>query len=340
MKRILLIISTLLISVTLYAQDLTIVTLNAWPGISGKGFLSCQEFENEEVRMFRHEVLAAGLKKLDADIIVLNGINPAPAFAETAAGELGMTSDVWISKSGFRIGPVSLPLNLKVGDAILAKDSLAQEPFGRKLLNGGISNRTFTLFSRNGSQIICSKITQAGTDIYVFSVEWAESVFSDRESLQRLLDAYINEDIEPGVYSESIRDAVGGAQLRKKQAEETLSFINNTAGGAPVILCGSLNALPDSDEMNILKSAGFIDVWEKDGRGKGYTWAPYVNTNIDKMNDPRPKAGYRSDYILIRGNELIPVAVEIVFDEPVYGVFPSNRFGLRAVVRLSESPSE
>jgi len=339
MKKLLLIISILFISAVINAENLTIITMNSWTGISAGGFLNCKEYESEEVRLFRHEVLSAGLEKLDADVIVLNGINPAHEFAETTAEKLGMTANVWISRSGFRIGSVSLPLNLKAGDVILTKEELVSEFAGRKILNGGISNRTFTLFSRNGSQIISSKINLGGMDVYIFSAEWAESVFSDRQSLELLLDNYLEDVIEPEIYSDLIENAVDGAKLRLTQAEETLAFINSTAGEAPVILCGSLNALPGSDEMTILESAGFVDVFDKAGSGTGYTWNPDVNANIEKMNGPRPRAAYRTDYILIRGKALTASTAEIVFDEPVYGVYPSNRFGVRAVLRLSESPS-
>ena len=339
MKRLLLIISTLIFTTLLYAQDLTIVTMNAWPGLSGKGFFNCEEYESEEVREFRQEVFSAGLAKLDADIIILNGINPAQEFAESAGGNLGMVSNGWISKSGFRIGPVSLPLNLKTGDAILARPEFSPEPAGRKVLNGGFSNGTFTFFSRNGVQIISSRLTIGETDIYVFSAEWSESVFSDRNSLEMLLDAYLENGIEPEVYSDSIEDAVGGARLRLTEAEETLAFINRTAGEAPVILCGSLNALPGSEEMNILMSAGFMDVFEETGSGAGNTYDPGLNKNVDKMDDSRPSTGHRTDYILIRGEALAPVDAELVLNKPVYGVYPSNRFGVKAVIRLSENLS-
>jgi hypothetical protein len=339
MKKLLLILSAFLISTILYAQDLSIVTVNAWSGMDNEGFFKCGEYESEEVRDFRQEVLSAGLEKQAADVIVLNGINPSGNFIGTAAESLGMVSDAWVSKSGFRIGPLSLPINLKTGDAILVRENLSPVFAGRKILNGGFSNRTFTFFSRNGSQLLCSRINFNGTDIYIFSVEWAESVFSDRMSLELLLDSYLENDIEPEQYSDLIEDAVSGSQLRAAQAEETLSFINSTAGEAPVVLCGSLNALPGSAEMDLLMSAGFIDVFKKAGSGAGYTLDPKINTNIYKMDDELSLGRYRTDYILIRGAELIPIDAELVFNKPVYGVYPSNRFGVKAVIRLSGNPS-
>lgn len=340
MKKTVLILFAIVFSTAVFAEDISIVTINAWPGLEEKGFLNCGEIETAEVRLFRQEVLTTGLAKLEADIISLNGINPAPAMAGEAAEALGMSADAWISKSGFRIGPVGLPMNLKTGDAILAREDLAAQFAGRKVLGGGISNRTFTLFSRRGTQIISSMVNIAGREVWIFTAEWSESIFSDRESLDFLLDSYLAGDLEPELYAEAVKDAVDGAALRLTQAEETLAFINSTAGEAPVVLCGSLNALPGSSEMKLLESAGFTDVYAAAGRGSGNTLDPKRNTNLSKIKGPLPAAGYRTDYILIRGEGLKALSAELVFDEPVYGVYPSSRFGVKAVVRLSESPSE
>ena len=63
-----------------FAEELTFVTLNAWSGLNYKGFFNCEEYETENDRLFREEVLISGLKGLDADVIVLNGINRGGGF--------------------------------------------------------------------------------------------------------------------------------------------------------------------------------------------------------------------------------------------------------------------
>ena len=340
MKRIILVIAALVSAAIISAEDLSLVTINAWPALDYSGFISSGQYEPEEVRLFREEVLISGLKELNPDAAVINGLNPADSRAGEIAAELDMFYDSAVSRSGVRIGPVSLPINLREGDAVLADSRFSPEPAGRKLLGGGISNNTFTLFSRNSSQIICTKLNTSAGEIYVYSAVWRGSRFSDKASLTALTDKYLDGEIPPEDYSRLIENAVSGTEERIAQAEETLAFINSTAGKAPVILMGSLNALPGSKELMLLKEAGFTDVYEAVGRGKGYSWDSNVNSNIGKMGEDALSGKYRIDYILIRGGEMVPVSAEMVFDEPVYGVYASARFGIKAVVRLPESPSE
>lgn len=330
--------------VSVVSEELSFVTVNVWPGIDYKGFFSCNEYETENDRLFRQEVLFSGLEALGADIIVLNGINPAENFSAAAAEHLGMNRNVGISRSGFRIGPVSLPMNLKAGDAILTAEAFDAVEAGRLHMNGGFSKSAVTLFSRNGVQVIGSRIAKDDISFYIFSVVWSESLFNDAISLKNMTDGYLNGSISPDEYMRMMDDAVSGSQMRLSQAAETLSFINSIAGESSVILMGSLNALPDSDELAVLKNAGFIDVFQKSGRGSGYTIDIEGNSNHKKIPEDSLGASdsgqYRADYIMIRGAGLKPVSAEVVLDSPVYGVYPSLRYGVRAVIELPSNPSE
>ncbi len=338
-----------------FAEELTVVTVNSWSAMNHSGFLRCDEYEEETVRGFRQEVLTTGLKELEADVIILNGINPAESFAAETALELGMNADVWVSRSGIRFGPVSLPLNLKEGDAILSAEKLASEPAGRMSLNSTLSTGAVTLFARDGVQVFGRKIdiTAEGEStaggVYIFSAVWNESLFNDENSLRRLTDAYLSGEINADDYMLLVKDAVEGAETRLVQAGRTLSFINSIAGAGPVIVAGSFNALPDSPEIKVLKDAGFIDVFERAGKGPGYTIDVQKNSNYQKLRQAAEDNGdpagialdimsgkYRTDYIMIRGAGLKPLSAGIVLDKPVYGVYPSNRFGVSAVIDISD----
>lgn len=339
MKKTVFIVSLILSAAVLYSEDFSVVSVNAWSGLGTKGFFRQEEIETPEVRSFRGEVLAGGLGQADADIVVLSGINPAESRASELASALGMRAEVMVARSGFRLGPVSLPVNLKSGDVVLTREDLSAESTGRKALGGGFSNGFFTFLAGDGSQIIGCRMTIGERDVFVFSAEWRRSVFSDRGTLELLLDAYSDGALPAEAYAEAVEDAVSGAGERLRQAGETLAFINSTAGENPVVLCGSLNALPDSPEMELLYGGGFSDVWTIAGRGAGYTWEPEINDNIKKMEPQLPQRACRIDYILIRGEGLEAEHAEIIFDDAVYGVFPSNRFGIRAELRISGNPS-
>ena len=348
---VLLLFTVLFWNGTVFAEEISVITANAWPGLSDKGFFSCKEYEPEDVRGFRREVLLTGLAELDADVVVLNGINPVSDFADAAAESLEMNYSAWVSRSGFRVGPVSIPVNLKEGDAVFTSEALRAEEAGRLSLNSLLSTGFVTAGAKNAVQVIGRKIFIPGiTDaegnelgVYIFSASWSESVFNDRKTMERLMDAYLAGDISSDLYPVLIDEAVSGAEIRRLEAEKTLSFINSVAGASPVILAGSLNALPESDELKILKDAGFVDVFERSGRGNGYTIDIERNSNFKKFSEDSTTAyeftssRYRADYIFVRGEGLKPVSAEIVLDDPVYGVYPSNRFGIKAVIDVGKS---
>ena len=318
----------------LSGEDLTFITVNAWPGLKDGGLLRVEEFEPAEVREFRAEVLRTALSEADVDIIVLNGINPARSFAGITAEAAGMNYEAWTCCSGLRIAGFSLPLNLQTGDAVLADKRFDMEAAGRKVLGGGISGKSFSVFTAESRQVIGSRISGGDGEVYVFSAVWKESGFADRDSLQKLMDSYLNGEIEPDEYPALIEEAVAGAGERLSDAAETLAFINSVAGKNPVVLMGSLNALPGSSEIAMLEKAGFTDVYKAVGRGAGYTLDHSRNTNAEKKDLPFANGRYRVDYIFTRGDGVKPVSAKLVFDEPVYGVYASDRFGIEAVIRL------
>ncbi len=275
---------------------------------------------------------------------------------QRTALELGMNADVWVSRSGIRFGSRQSSLKPEGG---------RRHTFGRKtckrtcrqkcLSTARFSTGAVTLFARDGVQVFGRKIDitaegeSTASGVYIFSAVWNESLFNDENSLRRLTDAYLSGEINADDYMLLVKDAVEGAETRLVQAGRTLSFINSIAGAGPVIVAGSFNALPDSPEIKLLKDAGFIDVFERAGKGPGYTIDVQKNSNYQKLRQAAEDNGdpagialdimsgkYRTDYIMIRGAGLKPLSAGIVLDKPIYGVYPSNRFGVSAVIEISD----
>ena len=350
MKRIIkipvLIVVFLSVLQAVSAESFSFVTMNAWSAMDNSGLISCNEYEPENDRLFRNEILSSALAGLDADVIVLNDLNPANRLAESIAAGIGMNAEAWISQSGVRIGPVSLPVNLKSGDAILTADALSSEPAGRLHMNGMLAGKTVSFFSRRGVQVFGKLVKGKEVSFYLFSAVWTESLFDDEKTLESLLNGYLDGSFTAEEYTGYVSNAVNGSSIRQEQAAETLSFINSIAGEEPVVLMGSLNALPGSEELDMLTDAGFVDVFSRAGRGAGYTLDSAGNTSFKKFPEGSPQAAlkslsgqYRSDYILVRGSGVRPVSAEVVLDEPVYGVYPSCRYGVKAVIEFAPNPS-
>jgi endonuclease/exonuclease/phosphatase family metal-dependent hydrolase len=134
------------------------------------------------------------------------------------------------------------------------------------------------------------------------------------------------------------------SDLRLRQlravAEICAAARHDTENSFPIVLCGDLNAVPDSDEIRALTgrtaplSPGLVfqDCWELAGEGSGHTWSsrnPYLadatwpNRRLDyiMVSWPRPKGLGK------------PLAIELVGTGAVEGVVPSDHYGVLATLR-------
>jgi endonuclease/exonuclease/phosphatase family metal-dependent hydrolase len=111
--------------------------------------------------------------------------------------------------------------------------------------------------------------------------------------------------------------------------------------GAPVVLCGDLNAVPDSDELRMLTGrsappvAGLVfnDCWPQVRDDPGHTW---VRRNPHLADSVWPER--RLDYVLVSwpraaplGN---PVGAFLIGDGAVNGTWPSDHLGVAVDLRM------
>lgn len=131
------------------------------------------------------------------------------------------------------------------------------------------------------------------------------------------------------------------SHIRQQQVAEVCRFVaDSRPRDFSPILCGDLNAEPDSDEIRMLTGRAavpvprlvFKDAWEQAGDGPGITWSndnPYarlgleLSRRIDYVLSGWPKAGGRG--------HVVSAAVAGV--EPVDGVQPSDHYGVVAELR-------
>jgi endonuclease/exonuclease/phosphatase family metal-dependent hydrolase len=134
------------------------------------------------------------------------------------------------------------------------------------------------------------------------------------------------------------------AALRERQVRALMAFVRErTAPDATIgpVVAGDLNAEPDSSAVRYLTGLGSLDgesvylqdAWRLAGDGgPGYTWS---NDNPHAAVDQEPDR--RLDYVLsgfhgISGRGR-PVECRVVGDAPVDGVWPSDHFGVLAVLQ-------
>lgn len=99
---------------------------------------------------------------------------------------------------------------------------------------------------------------------------------------------------------------------------------------------GDFDTLSASKEIGVLRAAGFRDEYEEVGDQPGYTWDGTRNANILLQRRTYPEDFWlepvrkRIDYIFYRGPCLEVRASRVVLDRPVWGIYPSDHFGVLA----------
>ncbi|MFO0593318.1 MAG: endonuclease/exonuclease/phosphatase family protein [Polyangiaceae bacterium] len=132
--------------------------------------------------------------------------------------------------------------------------------------------------------------------------------------------------------------------VREQQVLEVADRVRAEApiDGLPPILVGDFNAPPEASEIRFLKglqslegkSVYFADCFEQRGTGSGVTFDGTRNTFAEVYHEhPR-----RIDYVFVRGPDQRvrgkPLAAQVVFDEPVDGVFATDHFGVMAEISI------
>ncbi|HHH30419.1 MAG TPA: hypothetical protein ENK57_19050, partial [Polyangiaceae bacterium] len=114
----------------------------------------------------------------------------------------------------------------------------------------------------------------------------------------------------------------------------------------PPLLLGDLNAAPSEPEIEFLagkrtldgRTVALTDCFASAGQGEGYTFDGRHNPFAAPWNEP-PR---RIDYIFVDGPDAqgqgTPITADVVLDEPVDGVHPSDHYGVMAQIRIRPAP--
>ena len=145
------------------------------------------------------------------------------------------------------------------------------------------------------------------------------------------------------VFSTHLAWHLHDADLRERQVQALVEFVEastdaNTTTG-PVI-AGDFNAEPDSTAIRYLtgltslggKSTYFQDAWRLAGDGgPGLTWSR-VNAHAAAEHEPDRRIDYIFSGVHLDTGAGRPVECHVVADEPVDGVWPTDHFGVFAVL--------
>jgi endonuclease/exonuclease/phosphatase family metal-dependent hydrolase len=132
--------------------------------------------------------------------------------------------------------------------------------------------------------------------------------------------------------------------VRAAQVREIVHRIEALAkpGAFPAVLVGDFNAEPGADEIRFLhglttlgaaRSVYFQDAFALAGDGSpGHTY-----TRANPFAAPLREPDRRIDYVFVRGRDERfrgePLEARVCFDQAVEGTFPSDHFGVTAILR-------
>ena len=117
------------------------------------------------------------------------------------------------------------------------------------------------------------------------------------------------------------------ADIRVAQAQELVESLRDET--LPVILLGDFNTpAPDGAAYQLLLSAGYVDVWQMDAQGTGFTCC-----QADNLQNAESELSERIDQIFVRNLELpASVLTHTVGDKPSErlpaGLWPSDHAGV------------
>ena len=252
-------------------DELTVVTINVWSGLDYRGYLKMGVYEEKKTRDARTQVLVRQLQGLAPDVVALNEANRLPRYVRHVAGELGFDCVAHLGLGGLRAGPIGLPVNLREGDAILARPELRLKRAGRRQLSGGPVGRFFTAHTADATQVVAGSLCVGERTVYVFCTHWHASAFPTETYFAELERRRASGRLDDKSYQKLQAQAIEGQAWRLGEARKTLEFVEQVAGEEPAILMGDFNALPDSEEISLLLQAGFVDAFT--AAGAGAAWA-------------------------------------------------------------------
>jgi endonuclease/exonuclease/phosphatase family metal-dependent hydrolase len=132
--------------------------------------------------------------------------------------------------------------------------------------------------------------------------------------------------------------------VRERQVLALAALVDHwkARGRLPPVVCGDLNAEPDSTEIRFLKGLASLDgrstylqdAWAVAGDGTpGYTW-----DNRNRFTALMHEPNRRIDYVLVglpdRDGRGVVESAQVVLDTARDDVFPSDHFGVLADVRV------
>jgi len=338
----------------LKTNTLTCMTINVWSGLDYIGTFKMGEYESPDIREKRYQALLKELAKYNPDIIAINEANFLPDYVEKLAKDINYDYIYHVGVAGLKIGRYGIPVNLKEGDAILARKGLQLHEVGHKQLSGGgIITNYFSFHTEDATQVLIGKVIVNAKPVYVAVTHWHASPMDTphiRMLLKELQQKYGYTDAE---YQDAIKKLEADNTWRKNESKLMAEYCKAIVPEhAPLIVMGDFNATVDMPEMQYFLQQGFYDTFSQNKIADAYTWNPLKNLNIQKyytidtnkkfeslythvskIHELEPK---RIDYVIVN-TSISPdriINAKVCCDTIYNGIHVSDHFGVYAEIRI------
>lgn len=348
-------------------KPLRLLTINVWSGLDYVGELRMGEHELAEQREVRFHLLLAQIRKLDADVILLQEANPVSQFAARLSDSLSFDEIHQVCNAGIKFGPLGIPSNFKEGIAILARRSLDLKQHDVWKLSGspGLYGDVLSIHFDESIFSLVGKIRVGETPVYIVNVHLVAAMPID-SALGRSFSSYRDKEKLPAqAYESTLQEWHEIAERQIGEVAQLRNELSELPANIPVIVAGDFNATTESPALKSLLSDGkfFETIDPLSPAGESITWDPRINKNInfstsivDATGDTVDPYGLLSalcdavprkiDHIFLSSNfkreDIGPSRVAI--DSSVNDVHASDHFGIAADIAMdrvaASSPKE
>ena len=333
-------------------KTLRIVTINVWSGLDYHGSFMFGQYESEEKRELRFQMLVDQLKGLDPDVVFVQEANPVREFSSRLADSLDFDEVHQVCNAGIKIVGFGPPCNFEEGVAILARKTLHLKEHAAWKLSGsfGLFGEFMSMNFNESEFALAAEMDFGGRSTYLINVHLSAFPPDGPILRNKIHQALVTGEIDSSTTKRALNTSSDGSKRRVVETEALLDEISELPPGVPVILGGDFNAEPASQEIKAISYVGnFRDVCGDPTDDTSLTWDPNRNRNISYSTnlhdasgrelDPDEKLSAiydtwprKIDYIFLSrhfGTHAVR-GVRVVIDSCRDGVLASDHFGIMA----------
>ncbi|MEY2987802.1 MAG: hypothetical protein RJB13_1323 [Pseudomonadota bacterium] len=335
---------------------LKVASLNSWHGLNGHGSLRFGQLETRTERIARLDRQLACLKTLNADVILLQEVNPLPFRAHWYAQKLGMRVEYVPCNSGIKLG-WGPPGNLNEGLAILLPSHWKYEFLGRKQLSGSFRLNPFRLsaiahpflsFQTHESRVATAlRLTlpeerrvegYQGKNSLLIAVAHLHVSHAQTEDNEEILSRAVAEGrLSKDEEKKLIKHFRAANTRRMTEVDQLLSWLEQLRQpDEPALMAGDFNCIPRSSPYNAVVRRGWSDLWTEAGNSEdsleSATWDAPRNTLTQRVKNFSHTSGRGSENVsrLLTEADNVPRRIDFIFGHPCKSRPGSQRFELGA----------